>query len=435
MAHESFSVSELNSLVKDVVSAGFPAALWVCAEVQNYDRNKGKAHVFFDLVEKDSGARDVKAKIGAVIWAGTRPRIEALLRKAENAFELKDDIEVRFYGRVDFYPPHGALRFVIEGIDPVYTLGKIAQDRQRLIAELSGAGVLEKNKALSLSPVPLKIGLITAHDSAAYNDFIDELRKSALAFEVFFVPAAMQGKNCAASVIAGLKALQRMAGLDAIVITRGGGSIAELSCFDSKEIALAVAASTYPVLTGIGHEINTSITDLAAHTFEKTPTAIAQFLVGRVSTFLDELEEKGAAVMDLALQRLEEDRRRLKEQAVLLHRLTLELLGARAKVRVRLTEKLCQQALRLPSVELRALGVLGSRLKQAAPQRLKNGHVRLGHIEKMVAMASPKNILRRGFSITRAASGMLVRKSSDVSEDEQLETEFIDGKLKSRVVS
>jgi len=227
VSREFFTVSQLNNLIRDVVTSGFPQAVWVCGEIQSYDRNKGKQHAFFELVERSSDANDVKARLGLVIWANTRPRIEAVLRRAENAFELKDDIEVKFLCRVDFYPGFGQIRLIVEDIDPVYTLGKIAQDRQKLVAELTKSGVLAKNKTQPLGPVPLEIGLITAFDSAAYNDFVDELVQSSCGFHVHLARAVMQGKNCAPSVCAALAAFNAMERLDAVVITRGGGSIAE----------------------------------------------------------------------------------------------------------------------------------------------------------------------------------------------------------------
>ena len=189
MPQDFFSVSELNSMIRDVLTSGFPRAVWVCGEIQSYDRNKGKPHAFFELVEKDEGSQEVKARSGLVIWANTRPRIEAVLRKAENAFELKDDIEVKFLCRVDFYPGFGQVRLIVENIDPVYTLGRIAQDRQKLIAEFSRSGLLQKNKALDMPLVPLNIGLVTAFGSAAYHDFIDELGRSACAFKVHLARA------------------------------------------------------------------------------------------------------------------------------------------------------------------------------------------------------------------------------------------------------
>lgn len=164
---------------------GFPVGVWVCGEIQGYNRNRDKAHVFFELCEKDSISKDILARIGLVIFSGRKTHIEHMLKSAENAFSLKDDIEVKFLCKVDFYPPHGAVRLIVESIDPIYTLGKIAQEKQRLIVLLKEKGTLDKNKQLALPLVPLTLGLITSHDSAAYNDFISELQNSGYGFKVF----------------------------------------------------------------------------------------------------------------------------------------------------------------------------------------------------------------------------------------------------------
>jgi len=123
---EHFSVSELNQFVKDVINAGFPQSIWVCGEIQQYDRSRNKKHVFFELVEKDSDSHDIVARIGLVIFSGQKTRINEILKQCENAFCLKDDIEVKFLCQVDFYPPHGAVRLIVEGIEPTYTLGRMA---------------------------------------------------------------------------------------------------------------------------------------------------------------------------------------------------------------------------------------------------------------------------------------------------------------------
>ena len=308
MSDEFLTVSELNHYIRDVLNSGFPKALWVCGEIQGYDRGKDKKHVFFELCEKDPATRDITARIGLVIFAQARPRIEAILKRAENAFELKDDIEVKFLCKVDFYPGHGQVRLIVEAIDPVHTLGKIAQDRQRLIALLKQKGILDKNKQLPLGDVILNIGLITSYDSAAYHDFISELKRSGYAFKIFLINSIMQGKNTESSVIKALKVLESIREVDVIVITRGGGSIAELSCFDSEKIAMAIARSVIPVLSGIGHEINTTVTDLAAHTFAKTPTAIAKFLVERLKEFIEGVDERQERIMEALRQALKTKR-------------------------------------------------------------------------------------------------------------------------------
>jgi len=433
MAPEILSVSELNDFIKDVVSSGFPSSLWVCGEIQNLDRYKSKAHLFFELVEKDTASKEIKAKLGVTIWATVRPKIEALLKKAENAFELKDGIEVKFSGKVDFYPPYGTLRFVIDNIDPVYTLGKIAQDRQRLIAELTQAGVLAKNKLRELPLVPLNIGLISAFDSAAYNDFIHELGLSGFAFQVTIFNAVMQGKNCEASVCAGLDTLGKQQGLDVIVITRGGGSIAELSAFDSRMIALAVAACPFPVITGIGHEINTSITDLAAHTFAKTPTAAAQFLFRRVKSAVEALDAAQQSLLTDAQAYVEAQQRCLKEQALKLQDLTRVLLQSRKNCHLRLVQRLEQLPFKCCAEAQRDLMLDIDYLKRNTALRLKNARTTVETFDKMVEMASPSRILKRGFSITRLESGRLVRSGTEALPGDELITECLAGMLKSTV--
>ena len=207
------------------------------------------------------------------------------------------------------------MRLIVEEIDPTYTLGKLAQEKQKLIAALKEKGVLDKNKQLPLPLVPLTIGLITSDDSAAYNDFISELRKSGYGFKVYLRNTLMQGKNAPKDVCRALAELQGIDGLETIVITRGGGSLAELSCFDSALIAEAVAACPVPVLSGIGHEINITVTDLASHTYAKTPTAIAQHLVTRVAEFLSGLDEQLERVIREAQTTLAGHKQHLKDLA------------------------------------------------------------------------------------------------------------------------
>lgn len=433
MPSEIFTVSELNGLIKDVISSGFPSSVWVCGEIQNLDRYKSKAHLFFDLVEKDAGAKAIKAKLGVTIWAGVRSTIETLLKKAENAFELKDGIEVKFSGKVDFYPPYGTLRFVIDNIDPVYTLGKIAQDRQRLVAELTQAGILARNKEREISVLPLRIGLISAFDSAAYNDFVHELKRSGFAFQVFFYNAIMQGKNCEPSVCRGLKVFDQSDDLDVVVISRGGGSISELAAFDSRAIALRISLAKYPVITGIGHEINTSVADLAAHTCVKTPTAAAQFLAERVKTAGEALDLKCQEMFDISREYVADAQAVLKNNALTFQERTRQLLQAHKDTHVRLFQRLAQLPPRFCLDTRNAVGLTTANLKRSVDVRFKSTRARIGSLDQLVEMASPLRALKRGFSITRLASGKLVRSSADVKRADELVTELNDSQIQSIV--
>ncbi len=432
MSDQFFTVSELNKYIRDVLASGFPSAVWVCGEIQGL-RVDQKGHTYFELCENEDEAQGVKAKIKASIWSSRRVMIDAVLRRVENGFSLKDDIQVKFLCKVDFWQKGGTLSLSVEQVDPTYTLGKIAQERQKLIALLKSQGVLDKNKTLELPPVMLNIGLVTSADSAAYNDFIDELRRSGFAFAVYLANAVMQGKTSPASVTSALRTLNGIDGLDVIVITRGGGSIAELSCFDSEPIARAVAASRLPVITGIGHEINTTVTDLAAHTFAKTPTAIAQFLVGRINDFLATIDDRQRFVLDMARQKIESEKSALKSQASALHTGTVMYLRAhRDYVSVTL-----ENLKRLPSGIIKTAG---KDLRERRQQLLKTiqlnltaAATKMSHCQKFIDLADPRNTLKRGFSITRAEDGKVIKSAKAVKKGGHLKTEFMDGMIDSEV--
>ena len=433
MSDEFLSVSELNHFIRDVLNSGFPQAVWVCGEIQGYDRGKDKKHVFFELCEKDPATRDITARIGLVIFAQARPRLEAVLKKAENAFELKDDIEVKFLCKVDFYPGHGQVRLIVESIDPVHTLGKIAQDRQRVIALLKQKGILDKNKQLALPDVILNIGLITSYDSAAYHDFISGLKRSGYSFKVFLINSIMQGKNTESSIIKALKVLEGMGEIDVIVITRGGGSIAELSCFDSEKIAVAIAQLSIPVLSGIGHEINTTVTDLTAHTFAKTPTAIAKFLVERLEEFVEGVDERQKRLIEALRQALVARHTRLKDHAFFLQTQTLGLIKSHHQRLASITEALE----RTPAVRFKeskkSLDDAQEHLKKIIYLHLQNSRTKIKHYEKLAQMADPKNTLKRGFSITRSQEGHLIRSLKDAKGIKGITTQLVDGIINSEV--
>jgi len=433
MNQEFLTVSQLNGLIQEVLNNGFPQAVWVCGEIQGYDRNKDKKHVFFELCEKDAISHEIIARIGLVIFAGKKMYIEEVLRQSENAFSLKDDIEVKFLCRVDFYPPHGAVRLIVENIDPVYTLGKIAQGRQKIIALLKEKGILNKNKSVELKPVPLHIGLITAHDSAAYNDFISELKKSGYAFKVFCRNSWMQGKKTEKDICRALDVLNRMEYLDAIVITRGGGSIAELSCFDSQAIAEKIALSRLPVLSGIGHEINLTVTDMAAHTFQKTPTAVAQFLVQRVHDFLTRMEEKVCGVIDSFEELKSKEKEKLKGFAFSLQTNTIHLLKSHHLLVNRVMEDIKHRPLQGLRGQKKRLASQKDDFKKVYGIRTKNAITRLKNCEKIIEIASPVNTLKRGFSITRSKEGRAVKSIAQIKPAEPLITQVVDGFIESHV--
>ena len=427
------TVSRLNGFIKDVLAMGFPQMVWVCGEIQGYNRNRNKAHVFFELCEKQPESHAVVARIGLVIFSGRKAAIDEILAQAENAFNLKDDIEVKFLCKVDFYPPHGAVRLIVESIDPTYTLGKIAQEKQRLIAMLKKQGTLDVNKSRPFPLIPLRVGLITAFDSAAYNDFVAELAGSGYGFKVFCRNTLMQGARAEQDVIAALKIFQDTEGIDVIVITRGGGSIAELSCFDSRPIAEAVAGSPFPVLSGIGHEINITVTDLAAYAYYKTPTAVARFLIERVSGFVAELQEKTLDLQDKAQAMIIGKQRGLHQAAQDLQQIVFFSLKYQQQELKRIEKGLTIFPLKLVRDASKTIGSRGADLAAALRVFRKNTDGRMRHYRSVIDLADPVNIMRKGFSLTRLSDGSLVKGLGQVKPGDAIRTEVCDGCFDSRI--
>jgi len=273
-----YTVLELNTTVRSVIKDKFPEQIWVCGEIQGLRPDRSKRHTYFELVQKGSQNEGIVAKVKVALFAGRRPLIERRIQEAKGAFEFKNDIEVKFLCEVSLHAPTGQYSIVVVDIDTVYTLGKVAQNRLKIIEELKSKGLLEKNKLLPIPLLPLKLGLITAYDSAAYHDFTNELSLSGFSFEVLAVNCHMQGKLVEADVLRALDYFNSLSPseLDVVIITRGGGSIADLSYFDNKKIAESIAALNFPLISAIGHQINTTITDMVAHSFHKTPTKAAQ---------------------------------------------------------------------------------------------------------------------------------------------------------------
>jgi len=223
MQDQFLKVSEVNGLIREVVNMGFPHAIWVCGEIQGYDRNRFRRHTFFELCEKDEQSKEIIARIGLVVFQARKAYLDQILAQSAHAFTLKDDIEVKFLCKIDFYPPHGAMRLIVESIDPSYTLGKIAQAKQKLIHKLTVDGTLQENKKMELPAVLLNVGLITADHSAAYNDFRSELEKSGYAFVIYLRSALMQGKNAESDICCALdqlKGMKNLASLQMLFISK-----------------------------------------------------------------------------------------------------------------------------------------------------------------------------------------------------------------------
>ena len=272
------TLTELCSLIGEVLDDNLAGSFWVKAEISSLSSKGG--HLYLELVDGKT------AKMRATCWAGTNEMLMAYF-ESETGQRLQPGMAVLVEAEVQYHPVYG-LSLSIVNIDPSYTLGDIARQRQMTIAQLQKDGLLDAQQLLPLPTLIRNVAVISSAQAAGYEDFKHQLEHSPFAFQLTPFFATMQGENAAKSIIA---ALEEIEGFDAVVIIRGGGATTDLSCFDNYELCAVCAQFDLPILTGIGHTRDVSVLDLVAHQALKTPTAVAEWLIHRMETQSQRIDE------------------------------------------------------------------------------------------------------------------------------------------------
>lgn len=277
------TLTELCALIGEALDDQLDASYWVKAEISSLSARGG--HLYLELIDSPS------AKMRATCWAGTKEMLMAYF-ESETGQTLQPGMAVLVEAQIQFHAVYG-LSLSIVGIDPRYTLGDIARQRQQTIAQLQADGLLDAQQLLPLPTLIRRIAVISSPQAAGYEDFKHQLDLSPFTFHLSLFPATMQGDAAAKSIIAALEEISNTSlpfregsglGLpyDCVAIIRGGGATADLSCFDNYTLCAVCAQYELPVLTGIGHTRDVSVLDLVAHEALKTPTAVAEWLIRRL---------------------------------------------------------------------------------------------------------------------------------------------------------
>ncbi len=300
----SLTLTELCALIGETLDESLAGSFWVKAEISSLSERGG--HMYLDLIDGKT------AKMRATCWAGTKEMLTAYF-ESETGQRLQPGLNVLIEAEIQYHPVYG-LSLSIIGIDPSYTLGDIARQRQQTINQLQKDGLLDAQQLLPLPTLIRRIAVISSPNAAGYEDFKHQLDNSGYHFETQLFGATMQGEQAPKSIIA---ALEEISGFDAVAIIRGGGATTDLSCFDNYELCAVCAQYEIPIISGIGHTRDISVLDLVAHQALKTPTAVAEWLIHR----MDEQAER----IRLLLTRLQ----RTAERQILIRQHRIDLLQQR----------------------------------------------------------------------------------------------------------
>ena len=382
---KTYSLKELCDWIEEVMENDLPERYWVRAEIASMSV---RGHCYMELVEKGENGI-LSAKVRATCWNNVYTLLSAYFAQ-EAGESLHVGLQVLLEVSVEFHAVYG-LSLNIWNIDPTYTLGDLAKQRQATLQQLTEDGVMELQKELKLPSLVRRIAVISSADAAGYGDFCDQLKNNrfGFSFQTQLYPAVMQGDNSAHSIIEALHSIaEQEEEWDVVVIIRGGGANTDLRCFDDYNLTSHCAQFPLPIIAGIGHTRDISIVDMVVKISVKTPTAAAEWLIERVAK---QVEKVGGLVL------------RLQRAAI----------GAVNKEKNRLS--LYQQ-----------------RLKSAIRGAVLREQGKLVLWQKTIELHSPERIFKMGYSLT-TANGKVINNQADVKAGDLLETHLQTGVIQSIV--
>ncbi|MHB8219346.1 MAG: exodeoxyribonuclease VII large subunit [Acidimicrobiales bacterium] len=432
------SISDLYGEVERALVQVFPRdrQLWVQGEIHSIADQTGRTgHCYIDLVEPDA-VDDRQAPVLRVkCWRGTWGPLRALL--AGEGIELQVGMTVVLRGNLDFYRPRAEVGFILAEIDVTSLLGRLAAQRAALIRALTKEGLLERNGALPLADVPLRIGLVASPETEGYRDFLGQLTGSGYAFDVVVAPTPVQGAEAPQSIARAFALLAGLADrLDLIVVVRGGGSKADLAAFDSEAVARAIATAPLPVWTGIGHTGDESVADLVAHRTCITPTACGRELALRVASWWDasvtspveRIIGHTREVVSATSDRLAATRVRIAGTARIIVDRQVERTSVSAEHVVRNVNRLVADA----GLATRSRALRVAPLAVSHVERVANDIVAWRHL---LAAYDVERQLARGYTLNFDEQGQIVRSVVPLGPGSMLTTRFFDGTARSTVSS
>lgn len=449
---QELSLFQLNNIVRDAVKTCFPDRYWVRAELSDV-RESGPGHCYVEFVEKENRTGQMIAKARGSIWANRWKLLKPFFEQETNQ-KFTSGIKVLVEVSVEFHELYG-YSLIVNDIDPSYTLGDMARNRAEILKKLQEEGVKDMNKELELSPLPNRIAIISSSTAAGYGDFMNQLEQNEKGFPFYthLFPAVMQGGQTEASIIDALNRIYQYQELfDAVVIIRGGGATSDLNSFDSYQLALNCAQFPLPLIVGIGHERDETVLDAIAHTRVKTPTAAAEFLIGRMDEAYDEVlaleslinqevnDRLDAESRKLALlteriplmvqQRIEREKSRMEVMQTGIVARINRLVGDEKNKLQLLSARIPQLAQTMVASRRMRLEFLQENILRAVPQQIEKAQRELQNMEKIVELVSPEAILKKGYSLT-LVNGKVVHQVQDLRRGDRVTTLFADGTAES----
>lgn len=405
-----FSLLEVSRSIQKTIADRYKNLYWIKAEMNKLNHYSHSGHCYPELVEKKDGK--IVAEIRSILWKTDFNRINQQFIKLLNE-PLRDGITILFQAGISYDPMYG-LSLRIVDIDSTFVLGELEREKKESILKLQQEGIFGTNKKLPFPAVPKRLAIISVETSKGLSDFYKIISNNpwGYRFETTLYPALLQGDKSIPSIVKQLSVLaERMDNYDAVAIIRGGGGEVGLSSYNNYLLAKAIAMFPLPVLTGIGHSTNETVSEMVAYKNAITPSELADFLIQKFHSFAIPLDQSQEKLVYFSKQIFDRERTSIAQ--------AMQRISWSSKNKI--------------ASEKHGILILTQRLQLFSDQFLREKHANLEHLGRLVKLADPAQLLKRGFSITKM-NGKLVTHINQLQEGDQIETIFIDGKITGTVI-
>ncbi|MFO7871918.1 MAG: exodeoxyribonuclease VII large subunit [Kiritimatiellia bacterium] len=410
-----YSVGELTRFIRTVLESGI-GSVWVEGEVSNV-RRPSSGHCYFTI-------KDESAQLSAVLFRNSRGRVK---------FELADGLQVRAFGDITVYERNGRHQIIIREMEESGK-GALHARFEALKKKLAAEGLFAASRKKPVPLLPRHVGIVTSPTGAAVRDILQVIGRRFPDIHVILAPVRVQGEGAAGEIAGAIDTLNKMGGLDVLIVGRGGGSLEDLWCFNEEIAARAVANSSIPVISAVGHEIDFTITDFAADLRVPTPSAAAELVVEKKDALSELLAEKRRRMREAAVQRAAVLKGRLgtvagsyvfREPSNAVRRCVQKLNELKLRMRSECGVEVRENRQRLDDAGLRVLHEIRIK-RQSCRQDLER-------LATQMRALNPLAVLDRGYSITRDSEGRVIRNAGNLRKGQQLRTRLAKGSVVSEV--
>jgi exodeoxyribonuclease VII large subunit len=407
-----YTVSQVNSLIKVILENNLPSRLTVAGEITNWTVARS-GHAYF-------GLKDENALLPSVCWRSSLGKIK---------FEPENGLAVIAKGHIEVYSPHGKYQFYVDSMQPA-GVGALQLAFEQMVKRLREQGLFDDLHKKPLPAYPERIGILTSESGAAVHDIQDSIHNRWPPAELFLYPVPVQGEGAAeliASAIKDINRRSRQLRLDLLIVGRGGGSLEDLWAFNEEVLARAIFDSKIPVLSAVGHEIDTTIADLVADARASTPTKAGVVAVPDMHEVLENIDNLKERLKSQITFLVHSSQQQSDELCIRLRSSVKHLLADTRNRLYAITEQVRQiEPHRLLRTKTLVVVNLKNRISKAIKAITNNCNLKLTAQTNRLAALNPKSILKRGYSITtNKKTGSLVRRPEDVKIADRLITELV----------